>query len=71
MHLFDVEDAQSFFRKKIDKDRINAYKEALRFVIERIKGYCEARGGHYLLVPAHAKLTEVFFGDLVDMEVLK
>lgn len=71
MHLFDVENPQSFFRKKIDKDRINAYKEALRFVTERIKSYCEARGGHYLLVPAYAKLTEVFFGSLVDLEVLK
>ena len=71
MHLFDSENPQSFFRKKIDKDRVNAYKAALRFVVERIKNYCEARGGSYLLVPAHQKLFDVFFGNMVDLGVLK
>ena len=71
MHLFDSEDKQSFFRKKIDKDRVNAYKEALRFVTERIKNYCESRGGHYMLVPGYASLSDVFFGSMTDMGVLK
>ncbi len=71
MHLFDAEVPGLFFRKKIDRDRINAYKAALTFVRDRIKNYSEARGGSYLLVPAHAKLFDVFFGDLVDAGVLK
>ena len=71
MHLFDSENPQSFFRIKIDKDRVNAYKAALRFVVERIKNYCESRGGSYLLVPAYEKLFDVFFGNLVDLGVLK
>lgn len=71
MHLFDSENAGLFFRKKIDKDRVNAYKEALRFVRDRIKNYSESRGGSYLLVPAHERLFDVFFGDLVDTGVLK
>ena len=71
MHLFDSENPQNFFRKKIDKDRANAYKAALRFVVERIKNYCEARGGSYLLVPAHESLFNVFFGNMVDLGVLK
>ena len=71
MHLFDAENIADFFRKKIDKERVRAYKEALKFVIDRIKNYCESRGGHYMLVPAHEKLFNVFFGDMVDMGVLK
>ncbi len=71
VHLFDVENNLRFFRKKVDRDRINAYKAALKFVTERIKSYCEARGGFYMLVPGHQKLSEVFFGNLTDMEVLK
>lgn len=71
MHLFDSEDAQKTYRKKIDKDIVKAYKEALRFVIERIKNYCEARGGNYLLAPANASIYEIFFGKMVDMGVLK
>ena len=71
MHLFDSENIADFFRKKIDKERVRAYKEALKFVIDRIKNYCESRGGHYMLVPAHEKLFNVFFGNMVDMGVLK
>ena len=71
MHLFDAENIADFFRKKIDKERVRAYKEALKFVIDRIKNYCESRGGHYMLVPAHEKLFNVFFSDMVDMGVLK
>ena len=71
MHLFDSENIGDFFRKKIDKERVKAYKEALKFVVERIKNYCESRGGYYMLVPAHEKLSDVFFGDMVDLGVLK
>ena len=71
MHLFDVENVADFFRKKIDKERIKAYKEALKYVVDRIKEYCESRGGHYMLVPAHEKMFNVFFGDMVDLGVLK
>ena len=71
MHLYDSENPRSFFRRKIDKDRVNAYKEALRFVTERIKNYCEARGGTYMLAPAYRPLSDIFFGDMVDLGVLK
>ncbi len=71
MHLYDSENIQNFFRKKIDRDRVNAYKAALKYVTERIKNYCESRGGYYMLVPAHEKLSDVFFGNMVDLGVLK
>ncbi|MBQ7353195.1 MAG: DUF58 domain-containing protein [Clostridia bacterium] len=71
MHLFDSENQRNFFRKRIDKDRINAYKTALNHVINRIKEYCESRGGKYLLVPAFKGLFDVFFGDMTDLGVLK
>lgn len=71
MHLFDSENQANFFRKRIDKDRVNAYKEALKYVTNRIKEYCEARGGRYLMVPAYRGLFDVFFGDMTDVGVLK
>ena len=70
MRLFDSENQSNFFRKKIDKDRVNAYKEALKYVINRIKTYCESRGGKHLVVPAFKGLFEVFFGDMTDLGVL-
>ena len=71
MHLFDSEDGEKSYRKKIDKDIVKAYKEALRFIIERVKNYCEARGASYLLAPANASIFDIFFGKMVDMGVLK
>ena len=71
MHLYDSEDVGNFFRRKIDKERVRAYKAALKFVTDRIKNYCESRGGSYMLVPSYAKLSDVFFGNMVDLGVLK
>ncbi len=71
MHLFDSENPQKSYRKKIDGDVIAAYKEALKYVTDRIRLYCESRGARYLLVPAYASPADVFFGMLADLEVVK
>ena len=71
MHLFDSENTSKYFRKKIDKERINAYKSALKHVTERIKNHAEARGGSYMLVPSDEKILNIFFGELTDLGVLK
>ena len=71
MHLFDSENQSKFFRKKIDADVIRAYKEALEYATNRIKLYCESRGGAYLLAPSYATLSEIFFEKLENLEVVK
>ena len=71
MHLFDSEDGAKFFRKKIDQDVIRAYKDALKYVTDRIRSYCESRGGYYMLTPADAELSEIFFDIFIDMGVVK
>ena len=71
MHLMDSEDDNRFFRKKIDGDVVRAYKEALRFVSDRARNYCESRDAGYILLPAYTPVADIFFGTLSDMEVLK
>ena len=71
MHLFDSENQNKFFRKKIDADVILAYKEALKYATDRIRLYCESRGGAYLLAPAYASLPEIFLKNLFDVGVIK
>ncbi len=71
MHLFDSEDTGRFYRKNIDKEIIKAYKEALEYAIGRIREYCLARGADYMLVHAEESVSEVFFGNLVNIGVLK
>ena len=71
MHLFDSEVGEKFFRKKIDRDVARAYKDALKYIIERIRLFCEARGASYMMVAAHEPVAEIFFGKLSDLEVTK
>ena len=71
MHLFDSEDQTRFFRKKIDQDVVRAYKDALKYVTDRIRLYCESRGGAYLFAPAYLSLSEIFFDKFADMGVIK
>lgn len=71
MHLFDVEVPTRYFRKKIDQDIIRAYKDALKYVTDRIRNYCESREARYIFLPAHEPVTKLFFGDFVNAEVVK
>lgn len=71
MHLFDSENTRKSYRKKIDREIVRAYKDALQYTVDRIKNYCEARGASYMLTNAEDSMAEIFFGKLTDMEVLK
>ncbi|MBO7196737.1 MAG: DUF58 domain-containing protein [Clostridia bacterium] len=71
MHLFDSENQAKFFRKRIDNDVVRAYKDALKYVTDRIRLYCESRGGQYILAPTYVELPELFFDKFMDMGVVK
>ncbi|MBQ7379432.1 MAG: DUF58 domain-containing protein [Clostridia bacterium] len=71
MHLFDSENAGNTWRRNIDRDIAAAYKQALAYATGRIEEFCRARGASYLLVDATQSMGEIFFGSLVDMEVIK
>lgn len=71
VHFFDSENAARTYKKNVDRDIAKAYKEALAYVKDRISGYCAARGADYLLASAEDSVSEIFFGKLVDMGVLK
>ena len=71
MHFFDSEDTEKTYRKNIDREIARAYKEALKYATERLRGYCNARGAEYMLVADDESVVDVFFGKLVDMGVLK
>lgn len=71
MHFYDSENAEKTYRKNIDKDIIDAYKAALAYTVERIRNYCLARGADHVLVSAEQTIAEVFFGEMMDMGVLK
>lgn len=70
-HLFDAEDQKKFYRKNIDREVIAAYKEAVRYVQERIRGYCNAREASYLLATDRKPIDQLFFEQMTAIGVLK
>lgn len=71
VHLYDSESAEKIYRKNIKKDIMQAYRKALEYVQERIASVCASRGANYLLVSSEDQMGDVFFGKMVEREVLK
>jgi hypothetical protein len=71
VHFFDSENVEKFYRKNINREIARAYQRALEYATNRIKDYCQARGGEYQMVSAESSLGEIFFGTLISQEVLK
>lgn len=70
-HLFDAEDQRKFYRKNIDREVIAAYKEAVRYVQDRIRNYCNARDASYLLATDQKPIDQLFFEQMTAIGVLK
>ncbi len=71
MHFFDSENVKNEYRKNIGRDVLNAYKQAVEYATDRVRGYCLSREGEYVLVSAETSMQELFFGILADKGVLK
>ena len=71
VHLYDSENVEKTYRKNIKKDVMRAYREALESVTSRIENVCASRGASYLLASSEDQIGEIFFGKLVEREVLK
>lgn len=71
VHLFDSEDNEVYYRKNVTREIMKAYKEALNYTINRIKGFCEARNQSYALVEAEKSISSIFLMKLPELGVIK
>lgn len=69
--FYDSEDAGRMYRKNINRDIIKAYREAVRYVQDRIRDYCNARGAEYVLVRDDKPIDGLFFEQLTQLGVMK
>lgn len=69
--FYDSEDERKSYRKNINRDIVNAYRQAVKYVIERLQNYCLARGAQYMLAQDDASVEKIFFEQLTMAEVLK
>lgn len=71
VHLFDSESTSRFYRKNVNKEIIRAYKMAVDYATGRVRDYCTARGGEYMLAPSDETVNKIIFDKLIGMGVLK
>ena len=71
VHLYDSEDSTKVYRKNIKKDIIKAYRQALDEVVSNVANLCASRGASHLLVSSEDKMGDIFFGKMMEREVLK
>lgn len=69
--FYDSEDDKRSYRKNINRDIIKAYREAVKYVQDRLLNYCGARGAEYMLVRDDKPVDEVFFEKMTELGVLK
>ncbi len=69
--FYDSEDMGKSYRKNINKDIIRAYREAVKYVQDRLRNYCNARGAEYILVTDDKPVDEIFFEQLTELGVMK
>lgn len=70
-HFYDSERSGKFYRKNINRDVLRAYQDAVRFVQDRLRSYCLARGANYILISDKQPLESVFFSELTQTGVMK
>lgn len=69
--FYDSESPEKSYRKNINKDIIRAYREAVKYVQDRLLNYCNARGAEYALVRDDKPVDEFFFEKLTQLGVMK
>ena len=69
--FYDSENIEKSYRKNINKDIIKAYREAVKYVQDRLRNYCNARGAEYALVSDDKPVDEFFFEQLTQLGVMK
>lgn len=69
--LYDSENGKRFYKNNINSTVLQAYQKAVEYVTNRIKSYCEIRDAHYLLIPCSRSMQDIFFKDLMSMEIVR
>jgi uncharacterized protein (DUF58 family) len=69
--FYDSENEKKSYRKNINRDIIRAYREAVRYVQDRLHNYCAARGAQYALACAEKPIEEFVFEKLIGSGVLE
>lgn len=71
MHMFDSENIANEYRKHINKDVLNAYREAVNYIIGSMEDFCSSRNATYILCEENRSVNDIFMSKLIEKGVLK
>lgn len=71
MHMFDSENISNEYRKYINKDVLNAYRQAVNYIIGSMEDFCASREATYILCEENKSINDIVLGKLIEKGVLK
>ena len=71
MHMFDSENISNEYRKYINKDVLNAYRQAVNYIIGSMEDFCASREATYILCEESKSINDIVLGKLIEKGVLK
>ena len=71
MHMFDSENLKNDYRKHINKDVLNAYRQAVNYIISSMEDFAVSRNATYLLCEETRSVNDLFLSKLIEKGVLK
>ena len=69
--LHDSENDNKFYKDNINRDVLNAYKKALKFVTEKTSSFCHSREAEYLFLSTGDDMKELFLNKMIQRGIIK
>lgn len=71
MHMFDSENLSNEYRKNINRDVLNAYKQAVEYITKSLEALASSRNATYVLCEENRSINDIFLNILAEKGVIK
>ena len=69
--LHDSEDDGRFYKDNINRDVIQAYQKALKYVTEKASNFCHSREAEYMLISTKDDIKELFLNKMIQRGIIQ
>ncbi len=71
MHFYDSENISNEYRKHINRDVLNAYKQAVSYILNSLEELATSRNATYVLCDENKSINDIFLNVLEEKGVIK
>ncbi len=69
--LYDSESSSRFYKRNIKKEHLKAYDQALEYLKNDIRYFCNSREANYMFVSCNEKIDHIILNEAVKKEIVK